>query len=284
MNKRLQKKCFIASAGIHLLLVVVVLIGPAFLPSKEKVTDMVILSVIPPKLIDAQFSNAGGAPAPKQTPAARPPEPVTPPVKPPSEIKRHELAPVKEAEPEKSEPESLELRNRNKHKVVISTTPVVRKKSTTKPKPDTSEGDNQAKQVADARRRAADMIGKTARSLREGTAPSTTIELNEGSGSGEAYANYDQVVQSIYFHAWLVPDDTKSDTAITKVSVTISRNGQVASFRVLRPSGDSIVDRSVDRTLERVKFIAPFPEGSKDKERTYTINFNLSAKRLLAGQ
>jgi TonB family protein len=283
MNKRLQKKCFIASAGIHLLLVVIVLIGPAFLPSKEKVTDMVILSVIPPKLIDAQFSNAGGAPPPKQAPAARPPDPVTPPVKPPPEIKRHELAPVKEAEPEKSEPESLELSNRNKHKVVISTTPVVRKKSATKPKPDTSEADNQAKQVADARRRAADMIGKTARSLRDGTAPSTTIELNEGSGSGEAYASYDQAVISAYYNAWLVTDDIESTAAITRVKVTIASDGRVTAAIVVRESGDSAVDRSVGRTLNRVTRIAPFPDGSKDRQRTYIINFNLSTKRLLAG-
>jgi hypothetical protein len=40
------------------------------------------------------------------------------------------------------------------------------------------------------------------------------------------------------------------------------------------------VDKSVQRTLDRVTFIAPFPEGAKDKQRTYTINFNLKAKRL----
>jgi TonB family protein len=283
MTSRLQKKCFIASAGIHLLLVVVVFVGPAFLPSRKTPPEMAILDFIPSKLIDAPFSNPGGAPAPKQTPAARPPEPVVPQVTPPPQPKSHEPAPVKEAETDKNETESLELSKPHQHKVVINTTPVIRKKSSTKSKPDTSEADNQ-RQIVDARRRAADMIGKAARSLREGTAPSTTIELSEGSGGGEAYASYDQVVQSIYFHAWLVPDDTKSDNAITKASVTIARNGQVVSYRVLRSSGDSGVDRSVERTLERVKFIAPFPEGAKDNERTYTINFNLNAKRLLAGQ
>jgi hypothetical protein len=41
------------------------------------------------------------------------------------------------------------------------------------------------------------------------------------------------------------------------------------------------VDASVQRTLDRVKFIAPFPEGATEKERTYIINFNLKAKRML---
>lgn len=281
MTSRLQKKCFIASAGIHLLLMVIVLVGPAFLPSRDKELEMPILDVIPSKLIDAKFSG-GGTPAPKQPPAARIPDPVTPPVKPPPELK-HEPAPIKEAEIDKSEPDSLELSKPSKHKVVVSTTPVLRKKFTTKSKPDTTEADKQAKQVADTRRLAADMIGKAARSLREGTAPTTTIELSEGTGGGEAYANYDQAVISKYFHQWLLPDETASDKAITKANVTIASDGRVIAHQVLRPSGDPAVDRSVERTLERVRFIAPFPEGSKDKERSYIINFNLNAKRLLAG-
>lgn len=283
MNKRLQKKCFIASAGIHLLLVVIVLIGPAFLPSKEPALDMQILDVIPSKLIDAKFSNAGaGAPAPKQ-PAAKPPEPLPPIVKPPQELKSHEPVVEKEAATEKKNPESLELSKPSKHQVVINTVPVVRKKSSSKPKPDTSEADSQAKQIADARRRAANMIGKAASSLREATAPSTQVELAGGGGSGEAYVNYDQALQSRYFHAWMVPDDAKSDTAITRAKVTIARSGRVISWSVERNSGDPSVDRSVERTLISVTQVDPFPEGSKDQQRTYIINFNLSAKRQFAG-
>jgi len=69
--------------------------------------------------------------------------------------------------------------------------------------------------------------------------------------------------------------------ANTKVSVTIGHDGSVISSRILNPSGDSRVDASVRRTLDRVTFVAPFPEGAKEKERTFIINFNLKAKRLL---
>ena len=284
MNKRLQKKCFIASAGIHLLLVGIVLIGPAFLPSSKKNLDMPILDVIPSKLIDAQFSNVGGgAPAQKQAPAIKPPEPIAPPVKPPPELKSHEPVVAKEPEAEKSNPESLELSKPSKHRPEISTKMTTRKKAASKTKPDTSEADDQVRRIADARQRAADMLGKAARTLRDSTSSSTEVALVGGSGSGEAYANYDQGLQSIYFHAWLVPDDTKSDTAITKAKVTISRTGRVITWTIERNSGDSAVDRSVERTLNRVTEVPPFPEGSKDQQRTYIINFNLSAKRLIAG-
>jgi len=48
---------------------------------------------------------------------------------------------------------------------------------------------------------------------------------------------------------------------------------------IIGRSGESRVDGSVQRTLERVSMIRPFPEGSKDKQRNYIINFNLKAKR-----
>ena len=41
------------------------------------------------------------------------------------------------------------------------------------------------------------------------------------------------------------------------------------------------MDASVQKTLDRVTFIAPFPEGTTEKERTYIINFNLKVKRML---
>jgi TonB family protein len=111
-------------------------------------------------------------------------------------------------------------------------------------------------------------------------APGTSLEAFGPGGGGEVYAPYDQAVRSIYWHAWLPPEDTASDEAVTKATVTIASDGSVLSARILKHSGDASVDRSVQRALDSVTFIAPFPEGAKDKQRTYTINFNLKAKRL----
>ena len=65
------------------------------------------------------------------------------------------------------------------------------------------------------------------------------------------------------------------------MSVTIASDGTVISSHIKEYSGDASVDESVRRTLERVQFIEPFPAGSTDKQRSYIINFNLKAKRLL---
>jgi len=78
--------------------------------------------------------------------------------------------------------------------------------------------------------------------------------------------------KSVYEQAWTPPDDTSSDDADIKVRVTIGQRRQrdfrERSFR--RPVTPK-VDRSVRSTLERVQFIAPFPSGTSDKERTYII-------------
>ncbi|HEX3890349.1 MAG TPA: hypothetical protein VHX90_05805, partial [Verrucomicrobiae bacterium] len=73
---RLQKKCVIATAGFHLLLLVILFVGPAFFNSKPKVDDSQVLDVIPANLIDAAFnSGVKGAQPPPPTPIVTPPQP-----------------------------------------------------------------------------------------------------------------------------------------------------------------------------------------------------------------
>jgi TonB family protein len=285
---RLQMKCFISSAGFHLLLMVILVIGPAFLASKSKLDNSPILDVIPGKLIDAAFSG-GGNPNAKPPPPA-PPTPPAPqiaqPAPQPAPVRQSDppQKPVEEVKSIKPDPQALEQpKDRKRNKPEVNLTPVVRKVDTGKaPKTPstTTSTDNTEQRLADRNRRAANLIGATARNLRNDVSPGITIDSSPGFGGGEAYASYDQVVRSIYWHAWAPPEDSASDQALIKVTVTIASDGSVLSARILKPSQDASVDKSVQRTLDRVTFIAPFPEGAKDKQRTYTIIFNLKAKRL----
>jgi colicin import membrane protein len=295
MNK-LRQKCFVASAGLHLLLVVILVIGPAFLTSKSKVDDSPVLDVIPGTVIDAAFSGGGnphGTPPPPAPIVPRPPAPVQPapepePVKAPEPVKvrapEPRPEPVEDVKTAKPDPNSLETSTDHKRKKPeVSITPVVRRpdtRKTAKASSEASSAENEARRIADNRHRAADLIGATARSLRDDIAPGTSLEAFGPGGGGEVYASYDQVVKSIYWHAWTPPEDAASDKAVIKATVTIESDGSVLSARILKPSGDSSVDRSVQRALDQVKYIAPFPEGAKDKQRTYTILFDLKAKRL----
>jgi TonB family protein len=287
---RLQQKCFVAATGFHLLLVVILLVGPAFLASKSKSDNSPILDVIPNNLIDAAFSGGGNpnAKPPPLAPPAPPAPPIAQPAPPPqpTPVRQPEppQKPAEEVKPTKPDPRSLETSDDHKHKKPqINTNLVTYKPNTLKPpKPTTttSTADGEEQRRAERNRRVADLIGATARNLRNDVSPGVSIDPPGNGTGGEAYANYDQAVQSTYWHAWTPPEDTATDAAITKATVTIASDGTVLSAHILKPSVDASVDRSVQRTLDRVRYIAPFPPGVKEKQRTYTIYFNLKAKRL----
>jgi len=284
---RFQKKCFIGSTGAHLLLVVVLFVGPAFLTSKSKVDDMPPLDFVPWKTVDAMVSGGGNPQARPPAAVPTPPVPAPPVVTPPSPPVRAER--VKEPEPPKDPPkdvaktpaaDSFETSKTPKRKLPNVSTKVVNAKTDTRKT--SRQNESQQQDQADTQRRAlANAISSAAHSVRDEVSAATTVDTNYGpGGGGEAYANYAQVVKTIYEREWVLPD-TAAEDAITKVKVTIASDGRVVSAEIVKGSGERGVDKSVQFTLDRVRFIRPFPEGSKDKERTYTINFSLKAKRAL---
>jgi TonB family protein len=263
---RLQKKCFIATAGFHLLLLLILVFGSAFFTPRPKPDDSQVLDVIPANLIDAAFnSGVKGAQAPPPTPIPPTPKPVvTPPAPQPEPLKPaiQPPEPVKSTEPDTTKPPEHVIKPD-----LTQVTHVVPKNSTTVK----SQDDSQAKLRATAL--------KVLLNLKKNFTPATTVAMP--GNSSVSYANYASVVKSFYEQAWTPPDNTDSDDANTKVSVTIASDGTVLTARIITPSGDASVDASVQRTLDRVTFIAPFPEGATEKERTYIINFNLKSKRML---
>jgi TonB family protein len=221
-------------------------------------------------------------------PNAKPPSAAPPEVKPapPAPSVRH--AP----EPEKTEPPKIEDKTHTEsldpvpvhkpRKIEISTTPVKRKSDAPKESKTTSEdlAKERAREMADARRRAADQINRAAARIGSEMSSSTTVELKGPGGGGIPYANFLQAVKSVYSEAWVIPDGVTDDDATAVVSVTIARDGTVVSSHVTHSSGSPAVDRSVQVTLDRVSYAAPLPEGS-ESPRTVTISFSVKAKRLL---
>ena len=120
-------------------------------------------------------------------------------------------------------------------------------------------------------------------SLRDNLSPSTSVGT-PGPG-GEAYAGYDIFVQSIYQRRYdqeLLPAGDIADRQWeVEVSVTVARNGNVLSSRVTNSSGNPALNKLVQRVLDKVTFIAPFPKASKDQQRTFTIIFDLKPKKAI---
>jgi TonB family protein len=286
---RLQKKCLIVTAGLHLLLLLVLVFGTAFFAPSPKPDDTQVLDVIPANLIDAAFTSGVKSaqtppPAPPEikpvvTPPPPAPEPPKPVVTPPTfadEVKKLFTPAPEKLPPDDLTPVEKPPKKTTEHVVKPDLTKVKR----VVPKvTDTSDADADAKEqkrLNDLRRKA---FLNAARSIQKNSSSATTVEMP--GTSSVSYANYASVVKSIYTQAWTPPDDTASDDANVRVSVVIGSDGTVISASVLTPSGDGSVDHSVQRTLDRVTFIAPFPDGSKEKEKTFIINFNLKAKRML---
>jgi TonB family protein len=286
---RLQKKCLFAAAGTHLL-VVVVLFCSAFIKPTPKVDDTQLLDVIPSDLIDAKLNSGVKDPTPpapqpvvqpqpQPQPQAQPqpqpqpqPEPPKPVVDPPSKP----VDPV--TPPEKPDPDFKVVKLPDKpvkpkpKQIQLDLTPVHR----------TDADDAAVKKAAQDAQRKRDQQAKAfrdaMRSIEKNASSATTIEMR--GTSSVSYANYASVVKSIYERAWTPPESSASDDANVKVKVVISRDGNVISATIIGPSGDSSVDSSVQRTLKNVDFIAPFPDGATESEKTFVINFNLKAKRM----
>jgi TonB family protein len=274
---RLQKKCVIAMAGLHLLLLAVLVFGPAFFNPEPKNDNLQVLDVIPANLIDAAFtSGVKNAAPPRPQPVVLPqPQPTQPQqVQPVPNLKLVQPTPAPTSTPSiakeiekwftpapKPEPEKPAQEQDQPHKIVVDTH-LVTHTTTANTRPDKSQNDSRA-------------INNALTSLKSNLSPATKIDLS--GNSSVAYANYASVIYSVYEAAWILPNSINADENI-KVSVTIARDGSVISSHVVTPSGDSQADDSVQRTLDRVQFVAAFPDDWTEGQRTFVIVFNPQIK------
>ncbi|MCL5097571.1 MAG: TonB C-terminal domain-containing protein [Candidatus Omnitrophica bacterium] len=283
---RLQKKYLLVSASLHLLLLSVLFVGPAFVaPKPPPVNDLPILDIIPSKLVDDLLYGGGARGAPPPAPRTVQSEPARPAAPP-----RVTRPPARKAAPAEPAPtpddeipsEPPETRTSPRHVITPNLKPVARSTgnhSATERRRAEAAVRQEAETAAWQNR-----VGKVMGAIQSGLSGNVTIEsFGEGAGGtgGEAYANYAQAIKSIYDHAWFDPPADVTDESLNvQVRIVLRRDGTVVSARIVDPSGNRALDQSVRRALDRVDSVPPFPEGAKEDERTYTINFNLRSKRI----
>lgn len=304
---RLQQKCLVASAGTHALLLVLLVFGSGFFASRKKPFDSLpAIKVVPSRLVDDLLAGGGGNPKLPITEDRQkgqtltPPPPAPPPAQPQPPSQRVEPppapAPAPKPAPKKVEPPKLELKPASRQGPLTTTKPPKDTKTPEVPpdnplglKPATRSATDKAKAEAEARARAARdqaaadarlarAIGRATESLQVGFADGTKVEV--GGPGGEAYANYAAFVRDLFDNAWVVTPDVAYEDAVTIVKVVVARSGAIISKTITTRSGNTPMDRSVQRALDKVTKLPPFPEGSKDSQRSFTIEFNLRAKRL----
>ena len=179
---RLQKKCFIGATGFHLLLLSLLIVGPAFLsPGESDPTP--VLEFVPIDTTDAKVSG-GGTPHPP-TPVTTPTPPAAQP-QPQPQVQPQSSQPQPQRDPDppkveklklvKPDPDSLEAKPEKKvHKVQISDTVVKPRDRETPPK---AAADTAATAAADAaaKRTAADRVATAQRLAAERLAAASAAD------------------------------------------------------------------------------------------------------------
>ncbi|MSU21888.1 MAG: hypothetical protein EXS30_10895 [Pedosphaera sp.] len=308
---RTEKKCFYTSAATHFTLLTLLFLSPALVLTKRSDLSRPVLTFLPSITTD-MMAVGGGNPSVQQPPAKAaaplpeptPPAPIQPnqeseakpesPV-PPNALKSEPVpSPVKPApktafappKPEKSTPD-------------ISPTKIAVEKPSRKIEPSFTESkgaskpsktNNSSFKAAEAKARSdaaakarawqqayASQVQRLGNQLTEGLSNGTSIEI-PGPG-GAAYANYGLVIEAIYSQAWIPPSDLNDDGAKVIARVVIRKDGQVIAAQITLPSKHRNLNKTVERALER-KPMPPFPNGAKDNERTFIIEFDLKTKRL----
>src|SRR5579859_3141586 len=176
---RLQKKCWIASAGFHLSLALLLIVGPAFFnPKPPKSVDLPVLDFIPSKTVDSLAFNSGGPSARSAAPPV--PTPPAPPVYTPP------AAPAEKAEeePKVTAKDTPKISEEIPRKPVISTAIVRRKPDldTERKAKAEREAREEARLAAEARSRAIRVLDGAVGSIARGTSSATTISFGDGRG------------------------------------------------------------------------------------------------------
>jgi TonB family protein len=297
---RSTKRCLVASAGAHSMLLLTLVVGSAFKPKPPEPIPASNLNLIPSIIVENATAGGGGNPklAPSDEkqkgdtleplPPPAQPEPVVPPPK-----KEVEKPPIKEPVKEAVKPPVKEPVKEPKEPVVAKARPEA-KPAEPKPKNKISLEDLKPRKAQTPEKSAAETARENARKelasrieQATGNLSSKTSGFNQGtvveaSGTGgAAYADYASIVKAIYDDAWIVTDGIPDDSSIVTVRVKIARDGDVIDARVTKPSNNSALNHTVEMALRKVKFVRPFPRETRDQQRTFTINFNLKGKRTI---
>ena len=238
---RLKRSCVVGSVVFHALILAMLVLGPMLLAKREEKAR--VIDLIPSEVIDKLLSPAA--------PVAPPPAPAPPKPKKPEPKKAQPKPKIK---PKPLTPKPKKITPKPKPKIKVNLNSNVRK-------PDAQKKESQkeaAKHQTALNKLQTKLSGRT----------SVNVPLGR-----YASAKYESLIRRKYMDATIHPGAISGDPVV-RVRLVIARNGTILSARVTNKSGVASWDRSVQKALDRVKFIKPFPESMKGSQQTFNLNFN----------
>jgi len=295
---RFEKKCVVGSAALHGLLLVTFLFGAAFLPSKKPEKSPPVITIFDAKVTDQMVASGGNpngnpeppAPAPQpekvQPPPPEPPKPEVKPKEPDKVEPRKEATPVPEKDKgdvpvAKKQPDKQPTQTA---KAPINTKLTVRTNNLAQLERDRADRDRKAREDAARQKEERDrlrtqiggIIGGVGKSLNK-----STIAEPIGPG-GTAYVNYASLVGETYKRAVYAEHPQSDEDADAVIRVVVMRDGSVRSSEWVRRTSSPVLNKAVERAMNRVRSLPEFPPETKDTERSFNITIAFDAKRVSA--
>ncbi|MBL67565.1 MAG: hypothetical protein CMO74_03785 [Verrucomicrobiales bacterium] len=288
-RKRLQKKCFMVSLGMHLLLLLVVVFGVAFATTRKDEEPVKYIS-----LTVAREEAPSAAPQQHQARRVVPPEnirrvtPPTPPrkvVEPPrKQVKTHTQRSVKTTPPKNPSPVKPKNTRKSTNAAKPKSQPKQQKSRPKVPKIKvnskvfSNKGTASSQPKVNPARKAVNTVKVNPNAVNNLKSKlSSTLQAVVFRPGSSSYNNYKEWVRQKYQQTWnsgRLPGQRYRQ--VVTVKVTVSRSGQVLSSSIVRRSGQAPLDASVQGTLNVVRSIGrSFPAGVKESRQTFTIDFQM---------
>ena len=253
---KLKRRYVAGSVVLHTVIIALLVLGPVLLAKRQEKVQ--VIDLIPSEIVDQILTSEASVNPPAPTPPkpkpveTRKPKP-TPPKPKPVETRKPKTKPA----PTKPKP---------KRQIKVNMESKIRRPDSSKVKAQ-QEAAERARKAENIRQQA---LNKSLNRLSSNLSNSTTVKAPLGR---LAAANYESLIRRKYMDATLHPGAISGDPVVKARFVT-ARSGNVLSARIVNGSGVNSWDRSVQKSLDRVKHIGPFPKAISGAQKAFTLNFN----------
>ena len=232
---KLKRSCLAGSFVLHTMIIALLVLGPMLLAKRQEKVQ--VIDLIPSEIVDQILS-------PKVS--------VTPPT-------------TTQTKPTPPKPKPVKI-TKPKPQIKVNLKPTIRRPDSSKVKAQQEAAERARK--ANAKRQ--ETLNNSINRLSSNLSGSTAVNAPLGR---LAAANYESLIRKKYMDATFHPGAINRDPVV-KVRLVIARSGNVLSAQIISNSGVTSWDRAVQKSLDRVKHIAPFPKSISGSKKTFTLNFN----------
>ena len=247
---KLKRSCLAGSFVLHAMIIALLVLGPMLLAKRQEKVQ--VIDLIPSEIVD-QILSPKVSVTPPTTTKTKPTPPKPKPVK------------ITKPKPTPPKPKPVKI-TKPKPQIKVNLKPTIRRPDSSKVKAQQEAAERARK--ANAKRQ--ETLNNSINRLSSNLSGSTAVNAPLGR---LAAANYESLIRKKYMDATFHPGAINRDPVV-KVRLVIARSGNVLSAQIINNSGVTSWDRAVQKSLDRVKHIAPFPKSISGSKKTFTLNFN----------